>query len=90
MTGWLALPGEWLGSFGDIARFGGRVMGYVYSGRVFVFFGESLRQARSGLDSLASCQPQPHCDLRVGVLLDLGVSSMQLDQPERWSVRLAA
>jgi phospholipid/cholesterol/gamma-HCH transport system permease protein len=45
MTGWLAAPREWLGSFGDIARFGGQVMGQVYSGRVFQFFGESLRQA---------------------------------------------
>ena len=45
MTGWLALPRDWLGSLGDIARFGGRVMGYVYSGRVMQFFGEALRQA---------------------------------------------
>ncbi len=45
MSGWLAAPREWLGSFGDIARFGGQVMGQVYSGRVFQFFGESLRQA---------------------------------------------
>jgi phospholipid/cholesterol/gamma-HCH transport system permease protein len=45
VTGWLAVPREWLGSLGDIARFCGQVMGNVYSGRVFVFFGESLRQA---------------------------------------------
>jgi phospholipid/cholesterol/gamma-HCH transport system permease protein len=45
MTGWLALPREWLGSLGEIARFCGRVMGLVYSGRAFTFFGESLRQA---------------------------------------------
>ena len=45
MNGWLALPREWLGSLGDIARFGGRTMGLVFSGRVFRFFGESLRQA---------------------------------------------
>ena len=45
MTGWMALPREWLGSLGDIARFGGSVMGNVYSGRVFQFFGEALRQA---------------------------------------------
>src|SRR5919106_1296030 len=45
MPGWLALPREWLGSLGEIARFGGRVMGLVYSGRVFRFFGEALRQA---------------------------------------------
>jgi phospholipid/cholesterol/gamma-HCH transport system permease protein len=45
MPGWLALPREWLGSLGEIARFGGKVMGLVYSGRVFRFFGEALRQA---------------------------------------------
>ena len=45
MTGWLAVPREWLGSMGDIARFAGQVTGSVYSGRVFQFFGESLRQA---------------------------------------------
>src|SRR5687768_4597084 len=44
MPGWLAVPRDWLGSLGDIARFSGRVMGIVYSGRVFRFFGESLRQ----------------------------------------------
>ena len=43
--GWLAVPRDWLGSLGDIARFSGKVMGLVYSGRVFHFFGESLRQA---------------------------------------------
>jgi phospholipid/cholesterol/gamma-HCH transport system permease protein len=42
---WLAVPRDWIASFGEIARFGGRVMGLVYSGRVFRFFGESLRQA---------------------------------------------
>ena len=45
MPGWLAVPRDWLGSLGDIARFGGRVMGIVYSGRVMHFFGEALRQA---------------------------------------------
>ena len=45
MSGWLAVPRDWLASFGDIARFCGRVMGLVYTGRVFQFFGESLRQA---------------------------------------------
>jgi phospholipid/cholesterol/gamma-HCH transport system permease protein len=44
MTGWLAIPREWLASFGEIARFGGRVMGIVYSGRVLTFFAEALRQ----------------------------------------------
>jgi phospholipid/cholesterol/gamma-HCH transport system permease protein len=45
MPGWLAIPREWLGSMGDIVRFGARVMGLVYSGRVMQFFGEALRQA---------------------------------------------
>jgi phospholipid/cholesterol/gamma-HCH transport system permease protein len=45
MTGWLALPRQWFGSLGEIARFCGEVMGLVYSGRVLQFFGESLRQA---------------------------------------------
>jgi phospholipid/cholesterol/gamma-HCH transport system permease protein len=42
---WLAVPRDWLASLGEIARFSGRIMGLVYSGRVFTFFGESLRQA---------------------------------------------
>jgi phospholipid/cholesterol/gamma-HCH transport system permease protein len=45
MPGWLAVPRDWLASLGDIARFCSRVMGLVYSGRVFQFFGEALRQA---------------------------------------------
>src|SRR5215216_4543548 len=45
MTGWLAIPRNWLDSFGEIARFSSRVAGLVYSGRVLRFFGESLRQA---------------------------------------------
>src|ERR687892_886184 len=45
MPGWLAVPRDWLGSLGEIARFSGRVMGIVYSGRVMRFFGEALRQA---------------------------------------------
>ena len=43
--GWLAVPKDWLSSMGEIFRFCGRVMGLVYSGRVFQFFGEALRQA---------------------------------------------
>ena len=42
---WLAVPRDWLASFGEIARFCGRVMGQVYGLRVFRFFGEALRQA---------------------------------------------
>jgi phospholipid/cholesterol/gamma-HCH transport system permease protein len=45
MTGWLAIPHGWLDSFGEIAKFGTRVAGLVYSGRALRFFGESLRQA---------------------------------------------
>jgi phospholipid/cholesterol/gamma-HCH transport system permease protein len=42
---WLTVPREWLSSFGEIARFAGKMVGLVYSGRVFAFFGETLRQA---------------------------------------------
>jgi phospholipid/cholesterol/gamma-HCH transport system permease protein len=45
MPGWLAVPRDWLASFGEIGRFAGRTMGLVYSGRVLQFFGEALRQA---------------------------------------------
>jgi phospholipid/cholesterol/gamma-HCH transport system permease protein len=45
MSSWLAAPREWFDSFGEMARFGSRVAGLVYSGRVLKFFGESLRQA---------------------------------------------
>jgi phospholipid/cholesterol/gamma-HCH transport system permease protein len=42
---WLAVPREWLASFGDIVRFCGTVVGEVFGLRVFRFFGEALRQA---------------------------------------------
>jgi phospholipid/cholesterol/gamma-HCH transport system permease protein len=45
VTGWLAIPRGWFDAFGEIARFGSRVAGLVYSGRVFRFFGEAMRQA---------------------------------------------
>ena len=45
MIGWLDVPRSWLDSFGEVARFGSRVAGLVYSGRVLRFFGESLRQS---------------------------------------------
>src|ERR687893_3294089 len=45
MPGWLAVPRDWLASLGEIARFCARTAGIVYSGRVFQFFGEALRQA---------------------------------------------
>ena len=44
-TGWLAVPRDWIASFGEIARFAGRTLGLVYSGKVLRFFGETLRQA---------------------------------------------
>jgi phospholipid/cholesterol/gamma-HCH transport system permease protein len=43
--GWLAVPREWIASFGEIAKFCGTVMARVYSGRVVSYFGETLRQA---------------------------------------------
>ena len=42
---WWAVPKEWIASFGDIAKFMGKVMGEVYTGRVLKFFGEALRQS---------------------------------------------
>jgi phospholipid/cholesterol/gamma-HCH transport system permease protein len=45
MIGWLDVPRGWLDSLGEIARFGSRVAGLVFSGRVLKFYGESLRQA---------------------------------------------
>jgi phospholipid/cholesterol/gamma-HCH transport system permease protein len=45
MTGWLAIPREWVASFGEIVKFCTRVVGEVFGLRVFRFFGEALRQA---------------------------------------------
>jgi phospholipid/cholesterol/gamma-HCH transport system permease protein len=45
MTGWLAIPRDWIASFGEIVRFCVRVVGEVLGLRVFRFFGEALRQA---------------------------------------------
>ena len=45
MDSLLAVPRGWLAAAGDIAKFSARVVGSVYGGRVFRFFGESLRQA---------------------------------------------
>jgi len=42
---WLAIPREWIATFGDIVRFCARVAGEVYGLKVFRFFGEALRQA---------------------------------------------
>ncbi len=39
---WLAVPRDWIASFGDIAKFCSRVVfREVYGGRVFRFFGEA-------------------------------------------------
>jgi phospholipid/cholesterol/gamma-HCH transport system permease protein len=40
-----ALPADWVSSFGDLVKFSARVLGELLRGRVFKFFGESLRQA---------------------------------------------
>jgi phospholipid/cholesterol/gamma-HCH transport system permease protein len=45
MSGWLAIPREWVASFGDIVKFCTRVVAEVFGLRVFRFFGEALRQA---------------------------------------------
>jgi len=45
MGGWFAIPRDWISSFGEIARFAGRIAGQVYGLRVFRFLGEGLRQA---------------------------------------------
>jgi phospholipid/cholesterol/gamma-HCH transport system permease protein len=44
-SSWLSVPRDWIASFGDIAKFCARVVGSVFNGRVFHFFGEALRQA---------------------------------------------
>ncbi|MEA2291901.1 MAG: phospholipid/cholesterol/gamma-HCH transport system permease protein [Solirubrobacteraceae bacterium] len=42
---WLALPRDWIASFGEIVGFCGRVVADVFTLKVFRFFGEALRQA---------------------------------------------
>jgi phospholipid/cholesterol/gamma-HCH transport system permease protein len=42
---WLALPRDWLASFGEIVGFCARVVVEVFTLKVFRFFGEALRQA---------------------------------------------
>ena len=42
---WLSVPRDWISSFGEIAKFCGRIVANVFNGRVFHFFGEALRQA---------------------------------------------
>jgi phospholipid/cholesterol/gamma-HCH transport system permease protein len=45
VTGWFAIPRDWIASFGDIVKFCARVVGEVFGLKVFRFFGEALRQA---------------------------------------------
>ena len=44
-TSWLAIPRDWLASFGEIVRFCATVVAEVFTLKVFRFFGEALRQA---------------------------------------------
>ena len=43
--GWLAVPRDWLASFGEITKFCMKIVMLVLTLRVFKFFGEALRQA---------------------------------------------
>jgi phospholipid/cholesterol/gamma-HCH transport system permease protein len=45
MSGWLAIPREWVASFGEIVKFCSKVVSEVFGLKVFRFFGEALRQA---------------------------------------------
>jgi len=42
---WLAVPREWVATFGELVKFCSRVLGEVLGLRVLRFFGEALRQA---------------------------------------------
>src|ERR671929_1848689 len=41
----MTVPRDWIASLGDMIRFCGQAFGDIFNGRVFGFFGESLRQA---------------------------------------------
>jgi phospholipid/cholesterol/gamma-HCH transport system permease protein len=43
--GWLAVPKDWIASFGEIVKFCSRIVGEVLTLKVLRFFGEALRQA---------------------------------------------
>src|SRR5436189_515647 len=43
-VGWLTVPRDWIASFGVSATCAGTVVGQVFTGKVFRFFGEALRQ----------------------------------------------
>jgi phospholipid/cholesterol/gamma-HCH transport system permease protein len=45
VNGWLAIPRDWLASFGEILRFCGTVCKEVFGLKVFRYFGEALRQS---------------------------------------------
>lgn len=51
-SSWLAVPREWFSSFGEIIKFIGKILGQIFTLRVFRFFGEALRQ--SGILVLSS------------------------------------
>ena len=59
--GWLAVPRDWIATFGEIVKFCSRIVADVFSLRVLRFFGETLRQA--GILILSStiviCQVAP-------------------------------
>jgi phospholipid/cholesterol/gamma-HCH transport system permease protein len=44
-VGWLAVPRDWIANFGEIVKFTMRIVREVFTGKVFRFFGECLRQA---------------------------------------------
>ena len=43
--GWMAVPRDWLATFGEITKFCGKIVAQVLTLRVLKFFGEALRQA---------------------------------------------
>jgi phospholipid/cholesterol/gamma-HCH transport system permease protein len=43
--GWLDTPRDWIANTGSIVGFAGQAFGDIFNGRVFHFFGETLRQA---------------------------------------------
>ena len=43
--GWLAVPRDWIASFGEIVKFCSRIVVEVFTLKVLRFFGETLRQA---------------------------------------------
>ena len=45
MSGWLAVPRDWIANFGEIVKFTMRIVREVLTGKVLKFFGEALRQA---------------------------------------------